>query len=99
MLFELNDIDVIDERGNTWLIADEEGWHAIWIDNGENSYLEITVTPCNYPGFQMAVIERTPQQLAEHIHKNCNGWLVRKCNIPDVVIEHERIAYEEEDDE
>ena len=73
------------ERGNTWL-SNDGGDHATWIRLGGNLFLEATITLGNYPGFCLAVIEKTEKQIARHISKNLKGWFVHKCNIKGVRI-------------
>lgn len=78
----------VNELGNTWLT--DELNHVIWIDiPNTKQRLEIAITPDNYPGLSIALLEpekSTDQHLANHIHQHCNGWNVRKCNIDGVNI-------------
>lgn len=101
--------DFVDtERGNTWLIQ-EDGYntnHVAWILLWQNTepdkpsaYLEVSVTPANYPGFYVGRVDRTSEQLREHIQVKLQGWQVRKCNIPGVVIEDGEIPYVEEEED
>jgi hypothetical protein len=85
------------ERGNTWLQDNDN--HVFWAHLDGDRWLESTVTPGNYPGFFVRVIETTEEKLAAHINKNCQGWSINHLNIkgvktsggtnPDMVIGNE----------
>ena len=82
------------ERGNTWLVNDG-GDHIAWFDLPGGQRLEVSVTPGNYPGFYVNVLEpekSTDASLAKHINGKLVGWVVRKCNIPGVKLDGETIA-------
>ena len=74
------------ERGNTWL-ANDGGDHAAWIRLNDKQFLEITITPDNYPGLQVSIKETSEKKLVRHINKNLKGWFVRKCNVTGVKID------------
>lgn len=84
-MFQLNLSQVINERGNTWLTNGES--HVFWHDNGDGTWLEITVTPENSPGFYIGLVETTEEKLRQHIAKECEGWWVKRCNISDVQLD------------
>jgi hypothetical protein len=82
------------ERGNTWLVNDD-GNHVAWLDMTPTIRMEISICPGNYPGLNVCMLseaESTDEHLAKHIHENCIGWYVRKCNIQGVRIEDDEVA-------
>jgi len=71
------------ERGNVWL--DNDNQHIAWLRlPGENQWLEISISPDNYPGLNVNTRTLTDDELTAHIHKNCGDWYVRKCNLDGV---------------
>ena len=91
------------ERGNIWLTQTEEGYHAAYfhlrnVGDGKMLLLEVSIVPENYPGFNVGLVEITPEDLAKHLNEKCNGWYVRKLNlVPEgsVVVEDGYIETEE----
>ncbi len=92
------------ERGNIWVTQTEEGYHAAYfhlrnLPDGKMLLLEMSIVPENYPGFNVNVVEITPEDLAKHINERCDDWYVRKLNlVPEgsVVVEGGYIVAEEE---
>jgi len=80
------------ERGNTWLAKEDTGNHVAWFKLDDDHFLEVAVEPSNYPGFKVAVIEKPEAGLAKHINEKCQGWLVKKCNVPGVNVEDDYVA-------
>ena len=96
--------DVETEQGNTWLFSEDSSKHIIWIEGEERgdkkTYLEISIVMDNDPGLHVGVIESTEAALRNHIHKKCDGWYVRRCNIDGVnVTEDNMVANPSPDDE
>ena len=75
--------DSMTERGNTWLIQCEEGYHLAYfkLDPGKNLWIELSIVPPNYPGLHLEVIQKTEYEIVRHINMMCGGWLIRKANI------------------
>lgn len=87
--------DNLCERGNTWLSND--GSHIAWFDQGESSngkrtWLEVSVCPGNYPGFNVRITVATEQEIRNHIHNRCSGWFVNRCNIPGVWTNNDEVT-------
>ena len=80
------------EKGNTWL-SDDDGNHVAWLKIGER-LVEISVTPGNSPGLWARLLpeEESPESVARHINRNLQGWLVRRCNIEGVKIDHDNMV-------
>ena len=76
------------ERGNTWLLGDNDN-HYILIglnvcnnDIEASHYLEISMVPDNYPGFTIETISIYNEELKKFIQDRYAGWAVRKWNLP-----------------
>jgi hypothetical protein len=84
MPIQLPDDWQVCERGNTWLVSESN--HVAWFDLPDGKRLEVSVTPDNYPGFYVTVLEDdkgSDAGLLAHVKKLVDdGWIVRKCNIP-----------------
>lgn len=82
--FELDET----ERGNIWL-TNEEGAcnHNVWIRLHGQKWLQIAIRPENYPGLTVNTITITDAELTAHIHKTCDGMVVRKMNLPGVRVD------------
>ena len=76
------------ERGNTWLITDDDFIHLAFFSLEDDVWLQVSIHPGNYPGCEVTVISSTEEELAKYIRDRCSGWLVRKCNIEGVNIEN-----------
>jgi phage-related protein len=68
----------LNDRGNTLLVRNES--MVGWLEVKRNVYLEVAWNPDNYPALNVTMIERTPEEIVEHINKNLTGWFVRKAN-------------------
>jgi hypothetical protein len=79
------------ERGNIWLSSDD-GKHIAWFGVGDSRWLQVSVVPHNYPGFQIASVIFTDEQLAAHIRRRCGGWRVNKLNLEGVKIERDCVV-------
>jgi hypothetical protein len=79
---------VENERGNTWLMSDDDGHYiliGIEVDEDDietSQYLEITLVPNNYPGFYIQTIQTYNSELLETIQDSFAGWDVRRWNLP-----------------
>lgn len=80
------------ERGNIWLTTEEGEQHVAWFRLSKDKWLEASVVPVNYPGFQVSIIASTYEELAAHINANCAGWVIRKLNIEGVKVEGDHVA-------
>lgn len=74
------------ERGNIWVSEDGSGNHGAYIllrnlPDERMLLLEIAITPANYPGLDVNVIEITAEDLAKHLNNRCMGWFVHKMNL------------------
>lgn len=82
---------MLNERGNVWVWQPEEGYHQAYLklDDGPDRWLEISIRPCNYPGLHVQIVTLTESELALHINKEFadGNWVVRKMNLPGVVVE------------
>ena len=82
-------LNYANERGNTWLMG-EDGKHYILIgqdinqdNSAKSSFLEICITPQNYPGFEVSLItEHSTNDMVKHIKERFADWNVRKWNLP-----------------
>lgn len=95
--------DNLCERGNTWLTGDD-GNHVAWFhegetENGKQLWLEASVCPGNYPGFNVCVVEATEAEMCDHIHQKCNGWFVHRCNFEGVNIDSNNQIENPDEDE
>ena len=66
------------ERGNVLLSCGSD--YVGWMRLGKGLWLEVSLCPDNYPALNVATIERTDEQLAEHIRTKV-GWTVHKLNL------------------
>ena len=72
------------ERGNT-MLATGEGNFVAWLDmDDEGHRLEVSYAPDNYPALNVAVVNLSDEELADHINEKLQGWIVQKCNIEGV---------------
>jgi len=84
------------ERGETWLICDDQ--HIAWFSIDDNLWIEASIVPGNYPGFNITVIESSTEKLAAHIQKVCAGWFARKCNIEGVELDEGSYVKDKEEE-
>ena len=76
--------DLINERGNTWLRSEEGTNHYFVASTGPNEWLEVSIYPHNYPGFNVSTVECSEEEIARQIRRDCDGWTVVRCNIDGV---------------
>lgn len=94
------------EKGNTWL-TNGEGDHYALIDITSTQRLEIVILLDNYPGLNVAIIDKTDAEMAAHIQDRYEGWTARKCNVEGVKIDgniigttdNNKVTDEDEDDD
>ena len=80
------------ERGNTWIVNEDQTKHLAYIrlgqeDNNDKpvyTWLEISICTENYPGLNVALVHKTEAEIAKHIREKCEGHYARKCNIEGV---------------
>lgn len=71
-----------DERGNVWLMTEDGTGHNIWIDLGNDCWLEIELRPENFPGLSVATLCLSCDELKRHIFTHCRGMWVRTLSLP-----------------
>ena len=76
------------EKGNTLLVTEDGDSFVAWLDIGSPGRafhrLEVSWNPDDYPSLSVSVVEMTDKKLAKHINENCEGWIIRKCNVEGV---------------
>jgi hypothetical protein len=88
------------ERGNIWLCTEEMEKHLAYFRMpGKDNWLEVSLVPENYPGFNVGVINLSEKGLAAHIQARCDGWVVRKMNISGVKVKDNYVDSEGDDTE
>lgn len=90
------------ERGNIWLVHVEEDYHNAYFRLTDNRWLEVSIRPCNYPGFNVKTITVSDAELAAHIRKEFGGgmWHARKMNLEGVELDAEsNVVGDDEEDE
>lgn len=70
------------ERGNTMLVS-EDGVIQVFIKVAENTYLDISDSPGNYPRFYCAVVQQSAKELREWILECFAGFSIVRWSIDD----------------
>lgn len=70
------------ENETTWLMDADGERQIIWVALPlPNHYLEIEINPSDYPGLTIATVQKTAEELRQHILENCGDMLVRHSNL------------------
>lgn len=82
------------ERGNSWFLTEDGSDQLLFFRLPDDRMIEVSIYPENYPGAHISLLSasefksgKPTQTLLDHIHENCDGWVVRKCNLEGVNIE------------
>lgn len=86
------------ERGNIWLTHTEEDYHNAWFRLEGDFWLQVSIRPCNYPGFEVNTVAISDRRLAAHIRKQFgNGvWRAMKMNLDGVALDGDGLVIGEE---
>lgn len=75
------------ERGNALFNSQDSGDFTAYLQKPDKVWLEIDYRQGNYPALNVAELEITEQELANHINTRLGGWYAAKCNIEGVKLD------------
>jgi len=82
-MIDIQTIDCMCERGNTWLTNENRHYFVGFVGNvEENKWIEISIMPDNYPAFNVFIVEKTETEIVAHINDRFQGWEIHKANLP-----------------
>lgn len=75
------------ERGNH-AFGSGEGSEVLFIEEDQKGkFLEVSITPDNYPAWSVGTVHLYGEELHDHIMYKLGGWFVRKCNLESINID------------